>query len=53
MTRITESVQRFSDGTITTPGGIAGVGGAIDIAKITPDDGFAWVRQKHLAVNDD
>ena len=53
MTRITESVQRFSDGTFMTPGGITGVGGAIDIAKITPDTDFQWVREKQLEVNDD
>jgi len=53
MTRITESVQRFSDGTFMTPGGITGVGGAIDIAKITPSDGFQWIRKKELVVKDD
>jgi hypothetical protein len=53
MTRITESVQRFSDGTTMTPGGITGVGGAINIAKITPDGGFEWIRHKELVVNDD
>jgi len=53
MTRITESVQRFSDGTCMTPGGITGVGGAIDIAKITPEIGFEWIRRKELTVNDD
>lgn len=53
MTRITESVQRFSDGTYMKPGGITGVGGAIDIAKITPEDGFQWIRQKGLVVDDD
>jgi phage antirepressor YoqD-like protein len=53
MTRITESVQRFSDGTVRTPGGITGVGGAIDIAKITPENYFQWIRQKELLVDDD
>jgi len=52
MTRITESVQRFSDGTFNTPGGITGVGGAIDIAKITPEDDFQWIRKKELVVDD-
>jgi hypothetical protein len=33
-------VQRFSDGTHMSPGGITGVGGAIDVAKITPDSDF-------------
>jgi hypothetical protein len=53
MTRITESAQRFSDGTTMAPGGITGVGGAINIAKITPDCAFEWIRRKELVVNDD
>jgi len=53
MTRITESVQKLSDGTYLTPGGITGVGGAIDIAKITHGDGFQWIKQKELTVDDD
>lgn len=48
MTRITESIQRFSDGTLLTPGGIPGVGGAIDIAVITPEKGFTWLKKKKL-----
>lgn len=46
MTRTTESVQRFSDGTLLIPGGIPGVGGEIDIAVITVEDGFRWLKQK-------
>ncbi len=53
MTRMTESVQRFSDGTYLTPGGITGVGGAIDIARITPEEGFRWILRKELVVKDD
>ena len=48
MTRTTESIQRFSDGTILAPGGIAGVGGEIDIAVITPEKGFTWLKKKKL-----
>ena len=48
MTRTTESIQRFSDGTFLAPGGIAGVGGKIDIAVITPENGFVWLKQKKL-----
>jgi len=48
MTRTTESIQRFSDGTFLTPGGITGVGGEIDIAVITPEKGFAWLKKKKL-----
>lgn len=48
MTRTTENIQRFSDGTILAPGGITGVGGEIDIAVITPEKGFAWLKKKRL-----
>ncbi len=48
MTRTTESIQRFSDGTFLQPGGIPGVGGEIDIAVITPEKGFRWLKKKKL-----
>jgi len=48
MTRTTESIQRFSDGTFLAPGGITGVGGEVDIAVITPERGFVWLKQKVL-----
>ncbi len=48
MTRTTENIQRFSDGTALAPGGIAGVGGGIDIAVITPEKGFLWLKKKKL-----
>jgi hypothetical protein len=50
MTRTTESIQRFSDGTILSPGGITGVGGQIDIAVLTPEHGFQWLKKKQLMV---
>ncbi len=52
MTRTTESLQRFSDGTPQSPGGIPGVGGEIDIAVITPEKGFRWLRVKKLKTSD-
>jgi hypothetical protein len=52
MTRTTASIQRFSDGTRLTPGGIPGVGGEIDIAVITPEKGFVWLKQKTLKSED-
>jgi len=48
MTRTTESIQRFSDGTLLQPGGIPGVGGEIDIAVITSEHGFHWLKKKKL-----
>lgn len=52
MTRTTESIQRFSDGTVLYPGGITGVGGDIDVAIITPEKGFVWLRKKQLTAED-
>ena len=48
MTRTTENIQRFSDGSFLSPGGITGVGGEVDIAIITPEKGFAWLKKKKL-----
>jgi 20S proteasome alpha/beta subunit len=48
MTKTTESIQRFSDGTFLVPGGITGVGGEVDIAIITPERGFVWLKRKTL-----
>jgi hypothetical protein len=48
MTKTTESIQRFSDGTPVTPGGIPGVGGAVDVAVMTPEKGFIWLQKKKL-----
>lgn len=48
ITRTTESIQRFSDGTSLFPGGITGVGGDVDVAVITPEHGFVWIKKKEL-----
>lgn len=48
ITRTTESVQRFSDGTQLSPGGTTGVGGGVDVAVITPEKGFVWIKKKEL-----
>jgi hypothetical protein len=34
------------------PGGITGVGGAINVASITPDGGFQSISKRELAIND-
>jgi hypothetical protein len=52
MTKITESIQRFSDGTVMNPGGITGVGGYINVALITPNEGFRWINKKEVVVED-
>jgi hypothetical protein len=48
MTRTTESIQRFSGGIPLAPGGVTGVGGEIDIAIITPENGFTWLKKKKI-----
>lgn len=44
----TSAIQRFSDGISADPGAMPGVGGPIDVAVITPDKGFVWVKKKKL-----
>jgi len=46
--RTTSAIQRFSDGILADPGDIPGVGGAVDVAVITPDRGFVWISKKNL-----
>lgn len=50
--KTTEAIQRFSDGVAMDPGDIPGVGGEIDVAVITRDKGFVWVKKKNLRVAD-
>jgi len=42
--RATIEAQRFNQKTIM------GVGGAIDVAVVTPDEGFRWIQKKKLHV---
>lgn len=48
----TSALQRFSDGIVADPGDIPGVGGAVDVAVITPDKGFVWVSKKNLKLGE-
>lgn len=50
MIQTTSAIQRFSDGIQGDPGDMPGVGGAVDVAVITPDKGFVWVNKKKLRV---
>jgi 20S proteasome alpha/beta subunit len=49
--RTTSAIQRFSDGIVMDPGDIPGVGGEIDIAVITRDKGFIWVKKKNIVID--
>lgn len=44
----TSAIQRFSDGIVADPGDIPGVGGPVDVALITHDNGFVWLSKKKL-----
>lgn len=46
----TTAIQRFSDGIAADPGDMPGVGGQIDVAVITPEDGFTWIAKKNLKI---
>lgn len=52
MIQTTSAIQRFSDGILMDPGDITGVGGPVDVAVITPNKGFVWVRKKTLNVGE-
>ncbi len=48
--KTTEAIQRFSDGIRIDPGDIPGVGGSIDVAVITRDKGFVWIKKKNIVL---
>jgi 20S proteasome alpha/beta subunit len=48
MIKTTAAMQRFSDGINADPGDMPGVGGPIDVAVITQENGFVWVKKKKL-----
>lgn len=51
--KTTEAIQRFSDGIAMDPGDMPGVGGEVDIVLITAKDGFKWIKQKELKLQDE
>ena len=50
MIQITTTIQKFTAGITTQPGGIAGVGGPIDVAVIQPGKSINWVCRKEFHV---
>jgi hypothetical protein len=46
----TTSIQRFSDGIQMDQGDMPGVGGSVDIAYISMDEDFTWLKKKELSV---
>jgi len=52
MVETTSAIQRFSDGIKLLPGDMPGVGGPVDVAIITPQEGFRWHQKKELNLID-
>jgi hypothetical protein len=52
MIQTTSAIQQFSNGIVSDPGNIPGVGGPIDVAIITPDKGFIWINRKKLKIGE-
>lgn len=50
--KTTEAIQRFSDGVAMNPGDIPGVGGDVDVAVITRDKGFVWLKKKKIKIDE-
>lgn len=46
----TIKLEQLSDGIIGAPGQIPACGGDIDVAVITPEEGFRWLQRKQLKV---
>ncbi len=50
--KITEYIQKITDGTWSIPGSSPGVGGAIDVAVVSPEKGFHWLQKKKISLNE-
>lgn len=48
LVRATTELQRLSDGIVGSPGQFPTCGGRIDVAVITPSEGFRWLQQRDL-----
>lgn len=46
--KVTEYIQKVTDGTWSQPGSSPGVGGAVDVAVSTPAKGFFWLHKKKI-----
>ena len=46
--RTTIDTQRFTNGTIGSPGAVPTTGGTIEVATVTPGDGVQWIRRTEL-----
>jgi hypothetical protein len=50
--KTTSAIQRFSDGIVAEPGGLAGVGGDIDVMVLQRDTGVSWISRKALGLTE-
>lgn len=51
LVHLTIESQRFSDGIVGAPGQFPTCGGVIDVARITPVEGFRWLQHKEPRVD--
>lgn len=51
--KTTSMIQRYADGVNMDIGEIQGVGGPVDVAVITPDEGVTWVEKKKVYYPED
>ncbi len=52
MIKTTSAIQRFSDGINADVGDMPGVGGPIDVAVITAEEGVQWINRKKIYYHD-
>jgi hypothetical protein len=48
MIQVTTTIQKFTAGIATQPGGVAGVGGLIDVAIVRPNENVTWIARKEF-----
>jgi hypothetical protein len=48
MIQVTTTIQKFTAGIAMQPGGVAGVGGSIDVAIARPNENVTWIARKEF-----
>lgn len=50
MIQVTITIQKFTAGIVSQPGGVAGVGGPIDVAVVRPSTNVTWIARKEFHI---
>lgn len=50
MIQVTTTIQKFTAGIVSQPGGVAGVGGPIDVAVVRPSANVTWIARKEFHI---